>query len=396
MTTHDDDFLPMTLESSDDDDDEKLSQRQSEDEDEFDEAFEFDRGDEDEEEDAEVNGWSYDLDEGKTTTTTYAKSLNEIIERRREKKGETDDVGDRLATGFSDNESDSEVETQNISSSIQPSHDNGDQTVQKESNKKFYASTQRTKTEESETSSFMELNLSRPLLRAVTKLKYQRPTPIQAQTIPLALQGRDVCASAQTGSGKTAAFLLPTFERMLFRADSNTTRVLVITPTRELATQIHSMATSLTQFTSMRIALVVGGLALKKQEVELRTRPDIVICKFPFLFFFLNSFYHTYDDDNNNNNTNLHSGTPGRMIDLLRNSLSVHVDDVEVLILDEADRLLDEGFKDEIHELVRFCPKGRQTLLFSTVRVSHTHTHTYIYNALDLLNILSSGTCCCR
>ena len=80
----------------------------------------------------------------------------------------------------------------------------------------------------------------------------------------------------------------------------------------------------------------------------------------------MNSFYHTYDDDNNNNNnTNLHSGTPGRMIDLLRNSLSVHVDDVEVLILDEADRLLDEGFKDEIHELVRFCPKGRQTLLFS-------------------------------
>ena len=108
-----------------------------------------------------------------------------------------------------------------------------------------------------------------------------------------------------------------------------------MTPTRELAKQIHSMATQLSQFTSMRLALVVGGLSLKKQEVELRTRPDVVIC------------------------------TPGRMIDLLRNSLSIHVEDVEVLILDEADRLLDEGFKDEIHELVKFCPKGRQTLLFS-------------------------------
>ncbi len=190
-------------------------------------------------------------------------------------------------------------------------------------------------TSSSETNSFMELNLSRPLLRAVTKLQYQRPTPIQAQTIPLALQGRDVCASAQTGSGKTAAFLLPTFERLLYRSNSGVTRVLIVTPTRELAKQIHSMATQLSQFTSMRLALVVGGLSLKKQEVELRTRPDVVIC------------------------------TPGRMIDLLRNSLSIHVEDVEVLILDEADRLLDEGFKDEIHELVKFCPKGHQTLLFS-------------------------------
>jgi len=184
--------------------------------------------------------------------------------------------------------------------------------------------------------SFLELNLSRPLLRAVTRLKYHRPSPIQARCIPLALAGRDICASAQTGSGKTAAFLLPVFERLLFRSqDLAVTRALIVTPTRELATQIHSMGHKLSQFTDIRIALVVGGLSVKAQQVELRTRPDVVVC------------------------------TPGRMIDHFQNSLAVHMDEIEVLILDEADRLLDEGFTDEVEELVKFCPRGRQTMLFS-------------------------------
>lgn len=187
--------------------------------------------------------------------------------------------------------------------------------------------------------SFVELKLSRPLQRGVQALKYERPTPIQATVIPLALEGRDICASAQTGSGKTAAFLLPTLERLLFRGKgAAVTRVAIITPTRELATQIHSMLKALAQFTDVRSVLVVGGLSLPIQAAELKTAPDVVVC------------------------------TPGRMIDHLRNSLGVHFDGVEILILDEADRLLGMGFTEEVTELVNYCPRqkgSRQTMLFS-------------------------------
>ncbi|XP_010542208.1 PREDICTED: DEAD-box ATP-dependent RNA helicase 28 [Tarenaya hassleriana] len=184
--------------------------------------------------------------------------------------------------------------------------------------------------------SFIELNLSRPLLRACEALGYAKPTPIQAACIPLALTGRDICASAITGSGKTAAFALPTLERLLFRPKRvAATRVLILTPTRELAVQIHSMIQKIAQFTDIKCGLIVGGLSVKEQEVVLRSMPDIVVA------------------------------TPGRMIDHLRNSMSVHLDDLAVLILDEADRLLQTGFATEIQELVRLCPKRRQTMLFS-------------------------------
>ncbi|KAL9445844.1 hypothetical protein AB3S75_013682 [Citrus x aurantiifolia] len=184
--------------------------------------------------------------------------------------------------------------------------------------------------------SFMELNLSRPLLRACEALGYSKPTPIQAACVPLALTGRDICGSAITGSGKTAAFALPTLERLLYRPKRiPAIRVLILTPTRELAVQVHSMIEKIAQFTDIRCCLVVGGLSTKMQETALRSMPDIVVA------------------------------TPGRMIDHLRNSMSVDLDDLAVLILDEADRLLELGFSAEIHELVRLCPKRRQTMLFS-------------------------------
>ncbi|KAK9165141.1 hypothetical protein Scep_000332 [Stephania cephalantha] len=184
--------------------------------------------------------------------------------------------------------------------------------------------------------SFMELNISRPLLRACEALGYHRPTPIQAACIPIALTGRDICGSAITGSGKTAAFTLPVLERLLFRPKRVLAiRVLVLTPTRELAVQVHSMIEKIAQFTDIRCCLVVGGLSTQTQEVALRSMPDIVVA------------------------------TPGRMIDHLRNSRSVALDDLAVLILDEADRLLELGFSAEISELVRLCPKRRQTMLFS-------------------------------
>ncbi|KAL0360530.1 UNVERIFIED_CONTAM: DEAD-box ATP-dependent RNA helicase 28 [Sesamum radiatum] len=185
--------------------------------------------------------------------------------------------------------------------------------------------------------SFLDLHLSRPLLRACEALGYNKPTPIQAACIPLALTGRDICGSAITGSGKTAAFSLPTLERLLYRPKNRPAiRVLILTPTRELAVQVHSMIGKLAQFmTDIRCCLVVGGLSTKVQEAALRSLPDIVVA------------------------------TPGRMIDHLRNSLSVHLDELAVLILDEADRLLELGFSAEIHELVKMCPKRRQTMLFS-------------------------------
>jgi ATP-dependent RNA helicase DDX27 len=184
--------------------------------------------------------------------------------------------------------------------------------------------------------SFSELNLSRPLVRAVEKMGFSAPTEIQKRAIPVALMGKDVCASAQTGAGKTAAFLLPVLERLLFRAKNQAvTRVLVIQPTRELAKQSSDQLAALGAFTNITSALVVGGEPLKAQEVELRRCPDVVFC------------------------------TPGRMIDHLRNSVSVHFDGLEILILDEADRLLELGFTEEVEELVRLCPVGRQTMLFS-------------------------------
>lgn len=182
----------------------------------------------------------------------------------------------------------------------------------------------------------MELNLSRPLLRACEALGYSKPTPIQAACIPLAMAGRDICASAITGSGKTAAFTLPTLERLLYRPKRvPAIRVLILTPTRELAVQVHSMIEKLAQFTDIRCCLIVGGLSTKVQEAALRSLPDVVVA------------------------------TPGRMIDHLRNSMSVDLDDLAVLILDEADRLLELGFNAEIQELVRMCSKRRQTMLFS-------------------------------
>eukprot|EP00250_Pteridium_aquilinum_P010415 c19370_g1_i2 orf=528-3065(-) len=183
---------------------------------------------------------------------------------------------------------------------------------------------------------FLELNISRPLLRACEALGYKQPTPIQAACIPLALTGRDICGSAVTGSGKTAAFALPLLERLLFRPRRiPAIRVLILTPTRELAVQVHSMIEKLAQFTDIRCCLVVGGLSSKVQEVGLRSHPDIVVA------------------------------TPGRMIDHLHNTHSVGLEDLAIVILDEADRLLELGFSNEVQELVRLCPRKRQTMLFS-------------------------------
>ncbi|BAM81428.1 probable ATP dependent RNA helicase [Cyanidioschyzon merolae strain 10D] len=220
--------------------------------------------------------------------------------------------------------------------------------------------------------SWAALALSPRMLRVVESLGWMQPTPIQAQAIPVALAGRDVLGSAVTGSGKTAAFLIPIIERLYraqradgvrFAADASQTaaiRVLIVLPTRELAVQCHAVLEAICDRTAresarrmkqgvakfvgtpeqtrLRSVLLVGGLALKPQELALRHVPDIII------------------------------GTPGRIIDHARNAPNFTLDDVEILVLDEADRLLQMGFMDELREVVRLCAASapyRQTMLFS-------------------------------
>ncbi|XP_004364941.2 ATP-dependent RNA helicase DRS1 [Capsaspora owczarzaki ATCC 30864] len=183
---------------------------------------------------------------------------------------------------------------------------------------------------------FTEMNLSRPLLRAISSLNFANATDIQAATIPPALMGRDLVACAKTGSGKTAAFLLPVLERLLYRQKTNpASRVLVLSPTRELAVQCHAMGEKLAKFTDIRMSLICGGFSTKRQQAELRAHPDVIVA------------------------------TPGRLIDHLQNSPGFDLEGIEVLIMDEADRLLEMGFKEEVDEIIRQCSVSRQTMLFS-------------------------------
>lgn len=192
-----------------------------------------------------------------------------------------------------------------------------------------------------EMSSFQEMSLSRPILRGLTSVGFTKPTPIQAKTIPISLMGKDVVGGAVTGSGKTAAFVVPILERLLYRPKKvPTTRVVILTPTRELAIQCHAVAVKLASHTDIKFCLAVGGLSLKVQEAELRLRPDVVIA------------------------------TPGRFIDHMRNSASFAVDTIEILVLDEADRMLEDGFADELNEILTTLPKSRQTMLFSATMTS--------------------------
>ncbi|KAE8323428.1 2-isopropylmalate synthase [Aspergillus sergii] len=184
--------------------------------------------------------------------------------------------------------------------------------------------------------SFQEFNLSRPILRGLAAVNFTNPTPIQRKTIPVALLGKDIVGGAVTGSGKTAAFVVPILERLLFRPRKvPTSRVAILMPTRELAVQCYNVATKLATYTDITFCQLVGGFSLREQENILKKRPDVIIA------------------------------TPGRFIDHMRNSASFTVDTLEILVLDEADRMLEDGFADELNEILTTIPKSRQTMLFS-------------------------------
>ena len=180
---------------------------------------------------------------------------------------------------------------------------------------------------------FESLGLAAPLLRGVRAAGYQTPTPIQQRAIPLVLEGTDLVAAAQTGSGKTAAFVLPILTRMLDRPHA--LRALVLAPTRELAAQIETAARDLARFTRLRIGVVYGGVNIGPQERMLRGEGlDLLVA------------------------------TPGRLLDL-HGRQSVALDDIEVLVLDEADRMVDMGFAPDLKRILRLLPRDRQTMMFS-------------------------------
>ncbi len=196
--------------------------------------------------------------------------------------------------------------------------------------------------EATEAVTFADLGLSDAVLSAVADMGYENPTPVQAAAIPEALAGRDVLAAAQTGTGKTAAFLLPTMDRLGHvphtrgrrRAEAQGPLMLVITPTRELAQQIEKVCRAVARRTRHTSVTVVGGLSYNPQKDALRRGCDVLIA------------------------------TPGRLQDLIDQG-ACSLDQVQVLVLDEADRMLDMGFLPAVRRIVGYMPVDRQTLLFS-------------------------------
>jgi ATP-dependent RNA helicase RhlE len=182
--------------------------------------------------------------------------------------------------------------------------------------------------------SFTSLGLHPSLLRAIDARGYKSPTPIQKDAMVPALAGRDVLGCAATGSGKTAAFLLPILHQMLENPRRQGTRALVLAPTRELAAQILDEAKIFSQGTPLRAAVVVGGVSMQPQRLALRSGVDLLIA------------------------------TPGRLLDHLRAG-SARLDGVEILVLDEADRMLDMGFLPDVRRILTGIPRERQTLFFS-------------------------------
>ena len=182
--------------------------------------------------------------------------------------------------------------------------------------------------------SFAEFGLAPTLMRGVTDLGFTTPTPIQAKSIPPGLAGRDVLACAMTGSGKTAAFVLPLLQRLAATPATGSTRALVLVPTRELASQVHEHLVGLGRYSRVTSVTVFGGVSPFPQERALKRGVDIVVA------------------------------TPGRLLDHMRQGVA-KFDRLEMLVLDEADRMLDMGFLPDVERILAALPKQRQTMLFS-------------------------------
>ena len=180
---------------------------------------------------------------------------------------------------------------------------------------------------------FTQFNLDSRLKTGIQQARFQQPTPIQESAIPLALSGADLIGTAQTGTGKTAAFVLPILHKLL-QQPRNQTRALIITPTRELAEQIHQTIGELGKGTNLRSVAIYGGVGAQPQIKALRQGVEIVVA------------------------------CPGRLLDHLQNN-QAKLNNIQILVLDEADRMLDMGFLPDVKRIMKYLPKQRQTMLFS-------------------------------
>ncbi len=198
---------------------------------------------------------------------------------------------------------------------------------------------------------FNQLGLSAELLRAIDEKGYRQATPIQQQAIPLVLEGRDILAGAQTGTGKTAGFALPLLQH-LQRSKTNrrSVRALILTPTRELAAQVGESVRDYGRHTPLRTAVIFGGVSINTQFAKLKKGVDVIVA------------------------------TPGRLLDHMQQK-TIDLSKIEILVLDEADRMLDMGFIRDIRKILKVMPKKRQNLLFSA-----TFSKEIRLLAADLLN----------
>jgi len=178
--------------------------------------------------------------------------------------------------------------------------------------------------------SFDGLGIAPRILELLDRLRFKVPTSIQHKAIPIAIEGKDIIGVAQTGTGKTLAFAIPIIQHLSQRKK----RCLVLAPTRELAIQINETFQKLAPLFGLKTAVIIGGASMREQLYKLRKNPNILIA------------------------------TPGRLADHLRQR-TVHLSDIDVLVLDEADRMLDMGFKPQIEDIIKYIPKDRQTMLFS-------------------------------
>jgi ATP-dependent RNA helicase RhlE len=181
---------------------------------------------------------------------------------------------------------------------------------------------------------FSKLGLAAPVVDGVKAVGYVDPTPIQLRAIPLILSGRDVIGSAQTGTGKTAAFALPILSKLGSHSNDKSPRALILEPTRELAAQVETSFRDYSRFLNLKIAVVFGGVGYGRQNDALRGGTDIIVA------------------------------TPGRLLDHLEQG-TVKLDKIEFLVLDEADRMLDMGFLPDVRKILERCPRNRHTALFS-------------------------------
>ena len=183
--------------------------------------------------------------------------------------------------------------------------------------------------------SFQAMGLNLDIFKGINRMGYKNPTPVQRKALPIVLAGMDAVCMARTGSGKTCVFLLPMMEKLLTHQPNSGVRGLVLSPTRELATQSFRFAKDMAKFTDLRIISIIGGDPIEAQFNSLASRPDIIVA------------------------------TPGRLMHHIREIPTFNLKHIKYLVFDEADRLFEMGFAEQLNEIVRECPEDRQTLLFS-------------------------------